>query len=754
MNAILYMSLTLSFISAIYCSWGTFSYPDIGLRLNNQNHRVIVETVEPQSWAAQHFIHSGDQVVLIDDHSAAQNMTANKNGYLYRSKTLAIIGQSGMQSYVINNKRTFIQVLFSFVIPVLFFISCISLAGLILKRKENISKEQSLLFIFLITIAPLFLEISANHRIGHWIIYPVEFSMTMSLALLAHFLITFFHLGHSRVNYYLISILYAGSAIAVLLDLVNTRITSFITYSPLFVYSFFEIGLIVWLLARLFVESRGEANEKTVKFLLFGFLLAFLPFIVFFVLPRLVFGQGILSWQWTTPFFLLVPLTLGYLVLSKALVDVDFIIGRLFYYGAISLVGTGFMTVYYILCQATKRPLNDIRFSLLAFITLLLFLYAKEYIDFYLRDFLFPARKDYQDSIGRVLRTAKQGYRLRDLIRVMKQELEHNLPVENVILREIKANSPLSQRESDAENKTMPAAGRLMEFRTNDSGFSVLLFRDGKISLVLSGEWSRPRLRLNIEEKLWLEMILSNAQILIENLYKAVELIDLLDQKGKQSADLPVTVKKVLFHVADRERQRLARDLHDTTVQNLLALARDIDSEQEKYKDSLYKSQLGMIRQRVLGNTHELRRVIRDLYPEVLQMSTLGHALLNLVAYVENDASFSIHPYIEDGLEIDNIDLKTAIYRVIQELLSNAVKHALAKNVTLILAKQENYYELLYDDDGIGTDKEMLDRSFSTMGIPGIIGRVESMGGTIEIQSKENEAPNKGFHVAIIWPMP
>lgn len=752
MRFLLFTSLALSIIVAIYCSWGTLHYTDIGLRLNNQSHKVIVDNVEPQSWAAQHSIRSGDQVVLIDDHPASQNMAAEKNIYVFGIRTLVVMDKTGLQSYTINNKRTFIPLLFSFIIPALFFISCIFLAGLILKRKEKMSKEQSLLFILLIVIAPIFLEISANHRIAHWIIYPVEFSMTISLVLLIHFLMTFFHICGLRVKQFLIPTLYICSMVVVILEIFNNIFL--ITYSPLFIYSFFEIGIIIWLLARLFAESRGEANEKTVKFLLFGFLLAFLPFIVCFVLPRLIFRQEILSWQWTTPFFLLVPLTLGYLVLSKALVDVDFIIGRLFYYGAISLVGTGFMTVYYVVCQATKRPLNDIRFSLLAFITLLLFLYAKEYIDFYLRDFLFPARKDYQDSIGRVLRTAKQGYRLRDLIRVMKQELEHNLPVEHVILREIKAGSPLGQRESDAENKMMPAAGRLMEFRTNDRGFSVLLFRDGKVSLVLSGEWSRPRLRLNIEERLWLETILSNAQILIENLYKAVELIDLLDQKGKQSADLPVTVKKVLFHVADRERQRLAHDLHDTTVQNLLALARDIDSEQEKYKDSLYKNQLGMIRQRVLGNTHELRRVIRDLYPEVLRMSTLGHALLNLIVYTEEQAPFSIHPYIEDELEIDDIDLKTAIYRVIQELLSNAVKHARAKNVTLILAKQENYYELLYDDDGIGTDKEVLDRSFSTMGIPGIIGRVESMGGTIEIQSKENEVPNKGFHVAIIWPMP
>ncbi|MDF2565597.1 MAG: putative signal transduction histidine kinase, partial [Massilibacillus sp.] len=148
-----------------------------------------------------------------------------------------------------------------------------------------------------------------------------------------------------------------------------------------------------------------------------------------------------------------------------------------------------------------------------------------------------------------------------------------------------------------------------------------------------------------------------------------------------------------------------------------------------------------------------LRQVIRDLHPRFIHLMPFNDALNQLFQLVRQRAYFSLHVSMDENLRLFNPDLQTNIYRVIQELLNNAIKHAQAANVTVTISREDDYILLLYDDDGVGMDPQQIDSSFSTMGFSGVIGRVKSVGGKLIIDSLKDDAEKKGLHIEIKWPL-
>ncbi|WP_100487628.1 histidine kinase [Sporolactobacillus pectinivorans] len=742
--------LLCSLLVAAYSLLTIIAYPDIGLRLEVHNNKVVVTDVDPYSWAAGQTIRAGDQILYIDGKKAINFIDGS--GYLYHAKNIETFSK-GVHHYQINNTLSFLNLSFSLLIPAAFFLCCFLLSILLFKHHRTLTNETHVLIVFFSVIGPVFLDISTNQRILNWTGSLIEFSMTMGLVLLIHFLMNYFQPWSHRISSRLLCVLYFCSLIIFVSQIYGT-----FNFYLLLYFVFFTVLFILFLLAVLYFQSQGKGMRKQIQVLLLGFFMGLFPFVILYTLPNLMFQQAILDWEWTTPFFILVPLTLGYLVLSSVMIDVDFIVDRFSYYGAISFIFTGLSLATFFILAPDQSLLNYVRFALCIFGLSLLILYSKEYVDFRFRKQLFPKWQDYQESLNRLLEWARPGYKLTDLAFILKREMEHCLPVENVTLKRKagrSAKSPGIDKPEDQSSQScqLPQPGNLKQFQTNAFGFCVLLFENPQSCVLLSGRWNKPRKELNIDEKMWLESVLNNTQIMIENLYKAEELVDLLGQAEQGRYELPGTVKRALFRVSERERKRLSRDLHDTSVQDQLALARDMDAEKGNWSDPSVQEKLASLRQRVLGNVHELRQVVYELYPVTLQRKGLYDSLQDLFQLTEMRASFSLHTYVKGSFDIENPDLKTAVYRVSQELLTNAIKHSQAKNVTLIIAQEKDHYELLYDDDGIGMEENVVGQPFSTMGLPGLIGRVESTAGRVIIHSVKEETAQKGLHFEIVWPL-
>jgi signal transduction histidine kinase len=162
---------------------------------------------------------------------------------------------------------------------------------------------------------------------------------------------------------------------------------------------------------------------------------------------------------------------------------------------------------------------------------------------------------------------------------------------------------------------------------------------------------------------------------------------------------------RAVWRVQEDERRRLARELHDGLGQNLAALkhrlgqiGNELTPEQSSLRDKL-DTALALCAD-ALEDTRHLSRLLR---PPVLDDLGLAPALRWLARSVEEAVGLAVVVEIEDLPEVDD-ELQTLLFRVAQEGLNNAVKHAAANSVLLRLVARDRKLQLQVIDDGRGFD--------------------------------------------------
>jgi len=185
-----------------------------------------------------------------------------------------------------------------------------------------------------------------------------------------------------------------------------------------------------------------------------------------------------------------------------------------------------------------------------------------------------------------------------------------------------------------------------------------------------------------------------------------------------------------------RERERLARDLHDSLGHALVALSIQLEAIQRLYRvDPDHAiAQIDELKKLTRASTDELRRALQGLRAPGLGGRPLSQALQDLASEVTSHSGLTIHCMC--GKEVDRLSSTTAevIWRVAQEALTNVEKHARATEVHLAAAMTVDAVTLTIRDNGVGLPPEALNRP-SHYGIRGMHERVEGLGGTMKMQS-------------------
>jgi len=197
-----------------------------------------------------------------------------------------------------------------------------------------------------------------------------------------------------------------------------------------------------------------------------------------------------------------------------------------------------------------------------------------------------------------------------------------------------------------------------------------------------------------------------------------------------------------------KERNRLARDLHDSVAQSLHSstlmaeagqrLADSGDNERAKG----YLIRLGEISQQAL---REMRLLVYELRPLALNENGLTGALQQRLDAVERRAGVEVQLSMEENLELPT-NIEEELYRVAMEALNNALKHATPTTMTVSLRKDENRdiprIELSIMDDGMGFDPDAKDDE-GGLGLVSMRERIDKLGGELTIIS----APGEGTQV-------
>lgn len=201
---------------------------------------------------------------------------------------------------------------------------------------------------------------------------------------------------------------------------------------------------------------------------------------------------------------------------------------------------------------------------------------------------------------------------------------------------------------------------------------------------------------------------------------------------------------------AEEERQRIARELHDDTAQTLAALVLRLQMAR--------RSPDAGTRERLLRELHDdlhrasagVRRILRGLRPPLLEESGLVAAVRSHLksALAETAVEYSL-----EAAEVDHLlspDARLALYRIVQEAVSNVVRHAEATRLAVRIADDDGQVRLEVHDDGLGFDQTRPESTAGRgLGIVGILERAAILGGKAHVGSR----PGQGTDVLVIVPV-
>jgi signal transduction histidine kinase len=224
-----------------------------------------------------------------------------------------------------------------------------------------------------------------------------------------------------------------------------------------------------------------------------------------------------------------------------------------------------------------------------------------------------------------------------------------------------------------------------------------------------------------------------------------------LQQEVEQRLQVEEALRKSEMEKAvAAERNRLARELHDSVTQSLYSLTLFTEAARQMAEDARYEGierQIGQIGRIGLQALKEMRLLVYELRPPELKVEGLVRALRQRLEAVEGRAGVEARVVVVDADEFGRLprDVELGLYRIAQEALNNALKHAAATTEVVHLRKANGRVELEVVDDGLGFQPEAV-RDRGGMGLESICQRAEGLGGTATIRS----APGEGTSVKVV----
>jgi signal transduction histidine kinase len=183
------------------------------------------------------------------------------------------------------------------------------------------------------------------------------------------------------------------------------------------------------------------------------------------------------------------------------------------------------------------------------------------------------------------------------------------------------------------------------------------------------------------------------------------------------------------------ERRRLARELHDETGQALTSILLGLKGLEDSVEGSEARVAVARLRDLVVATLQDVRRLAVELRPKVLDDFGLVPALERLTESFAAQTGIDVR--FESGLGDDErlaAEVETALYRIVQESLTNVVKHAHARAVSIVLARKPDTVAIVIEDDGRGFDPAVTrDDGF---GLAGMRERAGLLEGRLQIESR------------------
>ncbi|MFE6798409.1 ATP-binding protein [Paenibacillus chitinolyticus] len=762
--------MILFFIGIIFlqfwCLRVAYRYPYLGIIVDqNPKQEWVITQLERVSIGSKIGFKPDDKILSVDGKRPEEHLTVKKYYSIEQADVITVLRGDKELTFTTRDHATSMTVdILSLLGEIIAFV----FAFLICSRLSK-SRSALMLSAVFLNIGLIFMCLGASTRTD-----ILAKGMTTSLVaclpfLFLQFLIMFFQ---ERSNFIFstryMKYVYAAIGFSSLLQLsmffpeANFKFYKIIYYGTM---SFFIAGFImnIYLLAHLYKKYR-KSNDylfTIIKTIIFCLGLSFCPLAFLNFIPRILFQTELAFSYYSGWFILFFPVTFGYLIMSKQLYDLDIILRRVFYTAVISVLPSAVLVAVNYFIFQKDATLKHMVISFTTTMVVLTFVtYSLEYFATRLEKIMFPRKYYLQQALKKIANALGSITNFRELRDIVLVDIVDILQVYGGAIV-IQYASGTLEIISEGNIDEQDVKRRFLTGDWFDSEYTRTLIKGHEeyVSYLVMAK-KKTNTFMNREETQWLSLIISYLSVSLENLYlirklnmKLLELAsELPNQEGSEEY---VWFRKTMFDLQEKERTRIATDLHDTTMQDIFFVQRKLKNLQKQMLNPDEHRQLKDILNHLELINMNLRQCCFELNPYLLKNIGLVRALQNLVDTESSLGDYEIQ-FVTEGktTAMENLDYeaKRHIFRVIQELITNAKKHSQASRLFIRLVASGNEVTIHYEDDGIGfkpnsSSGKTVGRS--GMGLEQMKGRVLHLNGQFTMESMTG----KGVEVRIQIPI-
>lgn len=265
-----------------------------------------------------------------------------------------------------------------------------------------------------------------------------------------------------------------------------------------------------------------------------------------------------------------------------------------------------------------------------------------------------------------------------------------------------------------------------------------------------------PRQNMRLEE-----------DVIGESKEKCNELTERINSYKRKLSEIEVNIKAIeqvrekveiqsgieMLSMNENDRKRIARDLHDSIIQNMVYLIHKVEFaskfiEQDPIRAKL---ELGIVTKSLKDVIQEIRDLVYDLHP--MNFDDLGFeaTLINYIDNISHTSSMNISYKIH--MQYDKYDelILITLFRIIQECCNNAIKHSKGKKLSISLEENKEFLYLMIQDDGVGfSESDLEEKDEKHFGLKIVKERVSFLSGICHINSTETGTMIK-IKIPIVW---
>jgi two-component system sensor histidine kinase ComP len=759
--------MTLVFLCLLSANiYGTFKQPYAGLTAEKRGPDWIVSKVDPNGMGIRNGVRRGDLIWAVNNRPPDDFFNL-KWGELEGFQSAEILPPSGQPKTIILSGEPFSVSLLAG-LPVLLLSMAFFILGLIaLTRTGNQAAAEEIFWLnAAMAVAMIISPISARS------ILPATLLELTCFGCLS-FLLVRLAMAFPVENKTPTAKRVFRLSLAISLAVLAFALAAFLVWPGLMqtIRNLLFINALLGLVFSLVIINNSLRStsygfvRNQLMLVLMGIIISISPFLILSAIPTIIARTPLVSSEKTSLFIIFIPLTIVYVLSNTYLPSASYLLRKLAINLVIALPEAAIIAGLIRLVLAYKGlSIYEILISVLA--VLLAFIYSYGRLQERLEEIIFPGQVSYKGKLSQISNSLTGISNLDSLGAMLSESIAKNMSLDGTVFM-LKKGEEVAVLSTAGRYKGNPAEVAFLRQYFLDlkqdpdnpslpkgypAAFLIFLSKDDyRIGLFLGFEMDKSF--LSSEELSLIAAVGKQVLLAVEN----IELLGVLEQKVKQEQEQARNLR-LLHHIAQRkiedERRAIAREIHDGPLQtaiHVLRLAREYPCKKLNVRESATEELPG-IEENIQDLIYELRNVCTELRPPILDDLGFLPAVEWLVKKLMIEENIEIvvgTKGINNSVRLDR-DIEIAAFRLVQEMLNNAIKHSGANLAQVTIRLNKNLIIKVSDNGkGFNADCPKIDRLHENkFGLIGMEERVRQLGGRLKISSR----PGKGTTIVLFIP--